>query len=133
QIVWQAFLPARLSCSLPPGVEGSQGQKAGSERMLALQRDMYMCNQITYMHRTTILLSHELRRDTAIAARRRGISLSEMIRRLLTAAVRGTSCSSRKGDPLFQLRHLMRSANPSDVAAKHDDYLYGPRSRSRRK
>jgi hypothetical protein len=101
--------------------------------MLALQRDMYMFNQITYMHRTTILLPHELRREAEIAARRSGISLSDMIRRLLTSAVRGTSSSSRKGDPLFQPRHLMRSANPSDIAAKHDDYLYGPRSRSRRK
>src|SRR5437764_153759 len=49
--------------------------------MLALHRDMYMFNQITYMHRTSILLSHELRRDAEIAARRRGISLSEMARR----------------------------------------------------
>lgn len=84
---------------------------------------------ITYMHRTTILLSEELRAKAETAARQRGITLSELIRRLLTAAVHGKKLSSREGDPLFRPRRLMAHPNPSDVAANHDEYLYGPRAK----
>jgi hypothetical protein len=82
------------------------------------------------MHRTTILLSEDLRHEAENAARRRGMTLSEMIRRLLRTAVRGNKSANRERDPLFQPRRLMRHANPADIAANHDEYLYGERSGS---
>ena len=88
---------------------------------------------IPYMHRTTILLSHDLRAKAETAARQRGISLSELIRRLLAAAVRGKKSQNREGDPLFRPRRLMTHPNPPDIAAHHDEYLYGRRSESVRK
>lgn len=87
----------------------------------------------THMHRTTILLSHELRAKAETAARKRGISLSEMIRRLLSAAVGAGKPIGRESDSLFRPRHLMTQRNPRDIAAKHDDYLYGRRSESMKK
>ena len=86
---------------------------------------MYVIVITPYMHRTTILLSKELRRDAETVARRRGISLSELIRRQLTAAVRGGNALKRASDPLFQPTHLMSADGPPDLAARHDDYLYG--------
>jgi hypothetical protein len=94
---------------------------------------MYMYKYKTYMHRTTILLSPELRRDAEAAARQRGISLSEMIRRLLAAAVRGNKPGSRQADPLFRPRRLMARGNPANIARNHDLYLYGPPSERRKR
>jgi hypothetical protein len=85
------------------------------------------------MHRTTILLSHDLRREAELVAKGRGISLSELIRRQLAALVRGSKSAPRARDPIFRPRNLMRHANPRDIAANHDEYLYGAPSKSRRK
>jgi glycine/D-amino acid oxidase-like deaminating enzyme len=59
------------------------------------------------MHRTPILLSDDFRAEAETAARQRGISLSELIGRLLAAAVRGKKSQSREGDALFRPRRLM--------------------------
>ena len=88
-----------------------------------------MFSAITYMHRTTILLSEDLRARAETAARQRGITLSELVRRLLTTAVHDKKSSSREGDPLFRPRRLMAHPGPPDMAANHDEYLYGPRSK----
>ena len=77
------------------------------------------------MHRTTILLPNDLRREAETVATRRGITLSELIRRQLAAAIR-TKPVARSEDPLFRPRRLATRKNPSDIAASHDSYLYGP-------
>lgn len=78
------------------------------------------------MHRTSILISGDLRREAEAVAKRRGITLSELIRRQLALAVRRGSKPGRGADPLFKPRRLARRTHPSDLAANHDAYLYGP-------
>ncbi len=74
------------------------------------------------MHRTTILLPRDLHRDAEKKAASLGISLSELIRRQLTAGVGG---GPKAKTPRFFLREPWRDAGASDVAANHDRYLYG--------
>lgn len=85
------------------------------------------------MHRTTILLPPALHREAEIVARQRGITLSELIRRKLTAAVGAKATSARSRDPLFRPGRLIEGKGPTDMAVAHDHYLYGeiakPRSR----
>jgi len=86
---------------------------------------MYASFTAPYMHRTTILLSQELRREAEIIARRRGITLSELIRRQLNAAIKEPKSRQRSGDPLFHPAQLMSADCPSDLAQNHDEDLYG--------
>jgi hypothetical protein len=74
------------------------------------------------MHRTTILLPNELRRRADREAKSLGISLSELIRRRL-AADEGQATAER---PRFFARQPWTGPGPSDAAANHDTYLYGP-------
>lgn len=85
------------------------------------------------MHRTTILLPTELRQEAEILARRRGITLSELIRRQLGAAVKAPKPNQRSADPLFQPTQLMSAESPADLAVNHDNYLYGRAAKSSRK
>ena len=77
------------------------------------------------MHRTTILLPAVLREKAEKVAHGRGITLSELIRRQLATSVRGTKATKRGGDPIFSPSSLMRPGGTGDIAARHDDYLYG--------
>lgn len=90
---------------------------------------MDMHSHDTYMERTTIILSEQLRQQAQVLARSRGITLSELIRRQLALALRKKK-PVRSEDPLFRPRRLMSPGGPSDVAARHDDYLYGKKGRS---
>ena len=74
------------------------------------------------MHRTTILLPNELRKRADREAKSLGISLSELIRRRL-AADDGQATVER---PRFFTRQPWTGPGPSDTAANHDNYLYGP-------
>ena len=88
------------------------------------------------MHRTTILLPEELRASAEACARRKGISLAELIRRQLKAAVRQSKTSKaakaaaeRRNDPLF-LYYLGKGKHReliddtvTDAALNHDKYL----------
>lgn len=74
------------------------------------------------MHRTTILLPNELRRSAEREAKALGISLSELIRRRLAAT--GESAIAER--PRFFARQPWTGQGPSDTAANHDAYLYGP-------
>lgn len=74
------------------------------------------------MHRTTILLPNELRRSADREAKALGISLSELIRRRL-AADKEESSTER---PRFFSRQPWTGHGPTDSAANHDTYLYGP-------
>lgn len=74
------------------------------------------------MHRTTILLPDELRRRADREAKALGISLSELIRRRLAADTE----TVEKDRPNFFARQPWTGLGPSDTAANHDAYLYGP-------
>lgn len=74
------------------------------------------------MHRTTILLPTDLHRRAEREAKALGISLSELIRRRLAAD--GEPATSER--PRFFSRHPWTGTGPTDTAANHDDYLYGP-------
>ena len=73
------------------------------------------------MHRTTILLPEELRRRAAREARDLGISLSELIRRRLASS----SVPEGAERPRFFAREPWSGPEADDVAANHDEYLYG--------
>jgi hypothetical protein len=74
------------------------------------------------MHRTTILLPTDLRRRADREAKALGISLSELIRRRLGA----DGATDKSPSPRFFTRLPWTGQGPSDTAANHDDYLYGP-------
>ena len=74
------------------------------------------------MKRTTIMLSEDLRRRAIFRAKQKGISLGELIRDSLDAALPKVSYEAL-GDPLFE-DVVFDGPGHSDVAAKHDKYLY---------
>lgn len=74
------------------------------------------------MNRTTILLPPALRAKASGVARKKGISLGELIRRCLEAAVardRGAD------DPLFTDGAVFTGDVAADTSARHDSSLYG--------
>lgn len=83
------------------------------------------------MHRTTILLPPELRREAENAARARGMTLSELIRQKLAATVAPKGGNRRQRDPLFRPGRLIETIGPTNVSARHDDYLYGKDAKPR--
>ena len=74
------------------------------------------------MHRTTILLPRDLHRAAESEARTAGISFSELIRRRLATSRPQQPASP----PAFFSRKPWVDSGPSDMAADHDRYLYGP-------
>lgn len=76
------------------------------------------------MHRTTILLEDRLKDAANVRARQMGISLGELIRLSLKSILGQTE---KKGivDALFVDRAVFSGEVPLDLAAHHDDYLYG--------
>lgn len=74
-----------------------------------------------HMHRTTILLPEDLHRAAEREARRRGLSLGELIRRRLRPALQGQQAEV----PAFYSRKAWRDSGPVDFSAQHDKYLYG--------
>jgi len=54
------------------------------------------------------------------AARERGISLDEFVRRCVSTTVR----QNRANDPLFADRAVFEGDVPPDLSANHDHYLY---------
>lgn len=68
------------------------------------------------------MLPPDLRRKADREAKALGISLSELIRRRL-----GGNDEPESGQrPRFYSRQPWQGSGSSDVAANHDDYLYGP-------
>jgi hypothetical protein len=74
------------------------------------------------MHRTTILIPDDLRRRAYREAKALGISLSELIRRRLAP----DGDADKTDRPRFFTRQPWTGQGPSDTAANHDAYLYGP-------
>jgi hypothetical protein len=74
------------------------------------------------MKRTTIMLPRELRQRALLRAKQKGISLGELIRDSLDAAIPQVTYEVG-GDPLFE-NVIFDGPAPSDASAKHDTYLY---------
>lgn len=76
-----------------------------------------------YMQRTSLMLPPDLQRQAAKTARQRGISLGELVRQSLA---RETAVAYRaEADPFWAMNEVFHSGR-SDLAANHDDELYGP-------
>ncbi len=74
------------------------------------------------MKRTTIMLPEGLRRRALSRAKQKGVSLGELIRDSLDAALPAMSYDVEH-DPLFEDVFYDGPA-PADISAKHDKYLY---------
>ena len=77
------------------------------------------------MQRTTIMLPADLKVLALHRAREQGLSLGEFLRRSLEASLAGPGETPRKDDPLFSDVSVYDGPVPADLAANHDDYLYG--------
>lgn len=74
------------------------------------------------MKRTTIMLPEDLRRRALFRAKQRGVSLGELIRDSLDAALPDVTYDMHR-DPLFE-DVVFDGPAPADVSANHDKYLY---------
>jgi hypothetical protein len=74
------------------------------------------------MKRTTVMLPENLRRRALARAGQRGVSLGELIRDSLEAALPKVSYDAQR-DPLFE-DVVFDGPAPRDLSAKHDEYLY---------
>lgn len=77
------------------------------------------------MERTTIMLPHDLKLQAAQYAKKKGISLGELIRNAIAASLNQSRESGWDDDPLFSDKELFSGAVPIDLSVHHDDYLYG--------
>ena len=77
--------------------------------------------------RTTVVLPPPLKQRAVARARAQGISFGELVRRalekMLTTPPRGTA-GKKTGDPFWDNLKVYEGG-PTDLAARHDDYLYG--------
>ena len=76
------------------------------------------------MSPTTVQLPEELKLRAERAAHNQGISLEQFICQSLKAAL----AQMPENDPLFADQAVFRGPGPSDLAAEHDEYLYGAES-----
>lgn len=76
------------------------------------------------MERTTIMLPAPLKEKALQYARKKGISLGELIRASL-AAVISHSRNIKNRDTLFSDTEVYTGDVPSDLSFNHDNYLYG--------
>lgn len=77
------------------------------------------------MQRTTIMLPRDLKLRAVERAKVKGMSLGEIIRESLERALQPEADDSRTRDPLFSEPLLFTGDVPTDLAERHDDYLYG--------
>jgi hypothetical protein len=76
------------------------------------------------MKRTTIVLPPDLKVEAKRHARQLGISLGELIRQTLSFRL-ASSRHANPMDPLFADSDVFSGPGPGDVAAHHDQHLYG--------
>jgi hypothetical protein len=74
------------------------------------------------MKRTTIMLPEGLRRRALSRARQKGVSLGELIRDSLDAALPAVAYDAEH-DPLFE-DVIYDGPAPADGSSKHDKYIY---------
>ena len=70
------------------------------------------------------MLPVDLKQRASTLATRLGISLGELIRQSLEAALRGNAGEVRE-DPLFTDQAVYRGPVPANLSADHDGFLYG--------
>lgn len=75
------------------------------------------------MKRTTVMLPAELKAKAMRAARERGISFGELLRRALTATVEAPPAQYE--DSAFADAAVFDGPAPADLSEGHDGYLYG--------
>jgi hypothetical protein len=75
------------------------------------------------MQRTSLMLPPELQQQASQLARKRGISLGELIRQSLAREL--ATAFRANADPFWTTIETFRSGR-NDLAANHDDELYGP-------
>jgi hypothetical protein len=80
------------------------------------------------MQRTTIMLPRDLKERAMREAQARGVSLGELIRDSLTAALRRDG-SQAADDPLIADQAVFEGPIPADTSERHDELLYGPARR----
>jgi len=88
------------------------------------------------MTRTTIVLPPEIKRQAKAEAQRMRISFADFVRQAIAEKLPGNHkggdrLKRRRQDPLFRLLdrlHIIKGKTATDVAANHDDYLYGGKS-----
>jgi plasmid stability protein len=76
------------------------------------------------MRPTTVQLPDDLTDRAERSAAALGISLDDLIRDSLEAHLRGSE-RPRSADPLFADVPVYDGPHPSDLAERHDHYLYG--------
>jgi hypothetical protein len=78
--------------------------------------------------RTTVVLPAPLKERAVARAREQGISFGEFVRRavekVVTVPPRGAA-ARKTGDPFWDNLKTYDGGGPRDVAAHHDEYLYG--------
>ncbi len=77
------------------------------------------------MERTTILLPRDLKARSQIRAKGQGISLGQFVRESVKAMLARTAEEPSASDPLFADDAVYLGQTPSDLALRHDRYLYG--------
>ncbi len=80
-----------------------------------------------HINKTTILLPDDLQRRAKNIAKKRGTTLSGLIRTQLERVVGESEASnrSRAEDPLFSNWNPSDREIPTDLSSNHDKYLYG--------
>jgi hypothetical protein len=92
------------------------------------------------MTRTTIMLPDDVKRRALAQARKLNISFADFVRQAVTEKLprqgKGVDrLKQRRQDPLFRLLDriaLVEGETATDVAARHDDFLYGEPSEAAR-
>lgn len=79
------------------------------------------------MQRTTIMLPESLKRRASQRAASEGVSLGKFIRKAIAADLE-RSVAVDASDPLFADAEVFTGKAPADLAAGHDQYLYGEES-----
>lgn len=74
-------------------------------------------------HRTQIILPVEVHRRVTKLARRKGLSMAEVIRRAVEQYLDADAGAQK--DPFAMLSDLAGSGGAHDVSDRHDEYLYG--------
>jgi hypothetical protein len=76
------------------------------------------------MHKTTIMLTDDLKLIVEQEAMQRGVSMGEIIRTALRELM--TKHKENGGpDPLFDYNLVHKGSCEKDISTHHDDYLYG--------
>ena len=77
----------------------------------------------TALNRTTVILPVRLKELATERARSEGISFGEFVRRSIERQL--AAPAKKTGDPFWDNLAVYEAAGPTDIAARHDDYLYG--------